>query len=129
MTINNGYGSPLFTQNTIYYDRKDNEICTKKFMGSCYDSSEMNFNYNPKKMFRIKPNSFQQVIEYNGKSDKTLRFSYREFSNNMARSSFTANFTMDLNESNKIGYKGALIEVIKATNSTIKYRVIKNFNK
>lgn len=129
VTINNGYGFPYSTQNTIFYDRDDNEICTKKTMGNCYDSSEMSFEYNPKKIFKIKPNSFQQVIEYNGKSGDTLRFVYREYSNNLARQAFTTNFTMDLNEGNQIGYKGSLIEVIKATNSTIQYRVLKNFNK
>ena len=34
----------------------------------------------------------------------------------------------DLKDSTTIGYKGALIEVLEATNQSIRYRVIRNFN-
>jgi hypothetical protein len=34
----------------------------------------------------------------------------------------------DLSESKIIGYAGARLEVIKATNTGIEYKVIKNFN-
>jgi len=128
VTLNNGYGSPLSRQNHIHYDRKNNEICTQKMLGNCYDSSEMNFTYDPNKRFKIQTNTFQQVIEYNGKSGDTLKFTYREFSDNMARQPYTTDFTMDLSDGNTIGYKGALIEVIKASNSMIEYKLVKNFN-
>jgi len=129
VTLNNSYGSPLSRQNYVYFTPKDNEVCTVKTMGVCYDSSEINFVYDPEKIFRIKSNSFQQIIEYNGKSGSTLKFTYREFSSNMARQAYTSDFTMDLLEGNQIGYKGALLEIISATNSRIEYKVIRNFNK
>lgn len=128
VTINNGYGQPLSQQNYIHYDRKRNQICTQSFMGSCYSTSEMEFTYQAENTFRIKPNSLQQIIEYNGKSGNTLKFTYREFSGNMARQAYTTDFTMDLSEEgNTIGYKGAIIEVIKASNSKIEYKVLRNF--
>ncbi len=35
----------------------------------------------------------------------------------------------DLSESMTIGYKGAQIEIIEATNELIRYKVLRNFNK
>ena len=46
----------------------------------------------------------------------------------MARSAFTANFTMDLNEGDELVYKGAVIKVNAANNKQITYTVLKNFN-
>jgi len=54
--------------------------------------------------------------------------SYREFSDHHARTAFTNTAEYDLSESKIIGYKGALIEVLEATNQHIRYRVLRNFN-
>ena len=53
---------------------------------------------------------------------------YREFSNNNARPAFNNDVEYDLTQSRTIGYKGAQLEVIEATNQHIQYRVIRNFN-
>ena len=58
-----------------------------------------------------------------------INIGYREFSSNSARPAFNNDVEYDLNESKQIGYKGALLEVIKATNQDITYKVLKNFNK
>ena len=71
--------------------------------------------------------SFQQTIEYAGKSGAILRFIYAEFKDNLARDSFTREFQIDLSEGNVLAYKGAVIEVVSATNATITYKVIRNF--
>lgn len=125
--LNNGYGSPLSRQKFIEYVPGENKFCVGLL--NCFNDKEASFKYNPDKTLRIKKNSFQQVIEYNGKSGDTLRFTYREFSGDMARSAFTTDFTMDLKEGNQIGYKGAMIEVLDASNNVIKYKVLRNFNK
>jgi len=54
---------------------------------------------------------------------------YREFSNNLARPAFNNTVEYDLTDSKIIGYRGARIEVIEATNEFRKYKVIQNFNK
>jgi hypothetical protein len=72
--------------------------------------------------------SFQQTLLYSGRVGNKISFSYREFSNQSARTAFTNSAEYDLSESKLIGYKGAQIEVIEATNQTISYRVIRNFN-
>lgn len=71
--------------------------------------------------------SLQQTVIYTGKQDNILKFSYREFSNDMARPAFTTDITYDLNESNIIGYKSFRAEVIQATNTEIRYKIINGF--
>ena len=72
------------------------------------------------------PNYKQEMI-YNGKSGSTLKFIYREISNNTLRAPFTQEVQYDLNESSTIGFKGVRIDVIEATNTKIKYIVISSF--
>ena len=43
--------------------------------------------------FIAKKNSLQQTVIYTGKQDNILKFSYREFSNDMARPAFTTDIT------------------------------------
>lgn len=74
-------------------------------------------------------NSFQQTLIYSGKVGNKINVGYREFSSNIARPAFNNDVEYDLNESKTIGYKGALLEIIDANNQSIKYKVLKNFNK
>lgn len=73
-------------------------------------------------------NSFQQTLIYSGRVGDRIKAGYREFSNNLARPAFNNDVEYDLKESRVIGYKGARIEVLEATNEYIKYKVIQNFN-
>ena len=72
--------------------------------------------------------SFQQTLIYSGKIGNKINVGYREFSNSLARPAFNNNVEYDLGESKTIGYKGAQLEVLDATNQSIRYRVIRNFN-
>jgi hypothetical protein len=127
VTINNGYGQPLSNQNWVKYYPATNEICPS--LGLCYDDPEVEINFIKELSLVINNSAFQQVIEYNGKSGNILKFTYREFTGHMVRQPYTTNFTMDLNDGNSIGYKGALIKVEEANNNLIKYSVTRNFNK
>lgn len=71
---------------------------------------------------------FQQTLLYSGRIGNKINISYREFSNSTARPAFNNDVEYDLSESMTIGYKGAEIEIIEATNRIIKYKVIRNFN-
>lgn len=73
-------------------------------------------------------NSFQQTLIYSGIDGNKINIGYREFSSNIARPAFNNDVEYYLKKSKIIGYKGAKIEVIDATNESIKYRVIRNFN-
>jgi phospholipase/lecithinase/hemolysin len=74
------------------------------------------------------PNSLQQSLIYSGKMANKVKIGYREFSGNLARPAFNNDVEYDLTESSVIGYKGARIQVIEATNEFIRYRVIRSFN-
>jgi len=81
-----------------------------------------------KKETVITNESFRRTLIYSGRVGNKLKISYREFNNNMARAAFNTDVEYDLSESAIIGYAGARIEVIDATNTDIKYKIIKNFN-
>lgn len=71
--------------------------------------------------------SFVQELIYNGRVQDNLRFVYREFSNDLARPAFSQEAHYDLSEGNVLGFKGVRIEVLEATNTFVRYRVLKTF--
>lgn len=73
--------------------------------------------------------SLQQTLLYNGKIGNRITLAYRELQNNLARPAFNNSVEYDLSESAIVGYKGARIEIIKATNTEITYRIISGFQK
>lgn len=72
-------------------------------------------------------NTFQQTIEYGGRSGDILKFTYSEFTDGFARQAFTREFQVDLSQGKVAAYKGAVIEIESATNSSITYKVVRNF--
>ena len=72
--------------------------------------------------------SFQRTLIYSGRIGDKINIGYREFSNDYARPAFNNEVEYDLSESKSIGYKGAELEVIDATNRSITFKVIRNFN-
>lgn len=77
--------------------------------------------------FLYSADSIQQTIEYSGKNGDTLSFLYAEFSGGFAREAFNRTFTIDLSGGNVMAYKGAVIEILEATNAQVKYRVVRAF--
>jgi len=75
----------------------------------------------------LSENSFQQTLLYSGKVGNKVKVGYREFSGPQARPAFSNDVDYDLDVSKVIGYKGARIEIIDATNESITYKVIQNF--
>lgn len=105
----------------------NNEICVITALNAkaCTEKHEAKLT----KIGVAADNSFQQTLIYSGRVGSKINVGYREFSSNLARPAFNNDVEYDLNESKTIGYKGALIEIIKATNQDITYKVLKNFNK
>ncbi|MCL6272268.1 hypothetical protein M3P05_20320 [Sansalvadorimonas sp. 2012CJ34-2] len=104
-----------------------NKICviTVFNVAACGNSNDFEHTQKPIQS----KNSFQQTLIYSGIIGNKINIGYREFSSNMARPAFNNDVEYDLTKSKIIGYKGAKIEIVDATNELIKYRVIKNFNK
>jgi len=78
----------------------------------------------------MREDSFKYIALYQGKKGNSIKISFREFKDNMARPAFTQDIDYELNEigSTIVGFKGLRIEVIKASNIDIKYKVLKDYN-
>src|SRR5690606_27655124 len=75
-----------------------------------------------------KVKNYSRQLFYNGKAGNTLKFTYREFIDDMARPAFTQDLQYDLSESNIIGFDGLRIEIIQANNTSITYKILSDFN-
>ena len=113
--------------NTLEYKPKTNEVCLDDMWSGCFDTSFGSISFEAHG-FCSDPNSYQQIIEYNGKAGDVLNFTYREFNQHRINAPYTTNFTMDQKDGDTVTYKGALLKVIEATNQKIDYVVVRNFN-
>lgn len=71
---------------------------------------------------------FRQEFIYNGKVGNSLKFIYREFTNDYARPAFMQELQYDISESNVIGFKGLRIAIINVNNTSITYKVVNHFD-
>jgi hypothetical protein len=111
---------------SIMAKRNPNALCVVTVFNAAVCTDTNAFERTTKPV--LSQDSFQQTLIYSGKVGNKINIGYREYSGNLARPAFNNNVEYDLAESRTIGYKGALIEVIEATNQHIKYKVIRNFN-
>lgn len=107
-------------------DSSKNEVCMSFSTGTDFCENHKQFTY--KKVNVTNQDGFQQTLIYNGKVGNKINIGYREYNDDMARPAFSNNAEYDLSRSTVIRYKGAVIEVLQATNQHIKYKVISNFN-
>ncbi|HEU4460107.1 MAG TPA: hypothetical protein VFR90_13375 [Methylibium sp.] len=75
---------------------------------------------------RKQPN-FRQELLYGGRVGNQIKLTYREFSDDFVRPGFAQEAQYDLGADQTIGFKGARIQVLEATNTTLKYKVLKSF--
>jgi hypothetical protein len=69
--------------------------------------------------------SMKKEITYSGKSGNVIKLMYREYADDMARSALYQDLSYDLLESRLIVFKGLQVEIIEATNSGIRFKVVK----
>lgn len=106
--------------------KRENKICGISIFNAFLCSTHG--NYSRVKRPIASANTFQQSIIYSGKVGNRIKFGYREFSGNTARPAFNNDVDYDLNDSKIVGYKGARIEIVEATNESIRYKLLSNFN-
>jgi len=72
------------------------------------------------------PKNFKQVILYTGATGDTLRLSYREFSNNMARPAFTEELTIPLSKQfpQDVAVKDVRIRIHKIDGLGLTYEIL-----
>ncbi len=108
---------------------------------SLKDEKDIKFNLNGHAVMTPKPApvltktqvtdferpGFRQELIYNGRSGDTLKFLYREYTSDTLRAPFSQEVQYDLKEASTIGFKGVRIQIIDATNTRLKYRVLSSF--
>lgn len=81
-------------------------------------------------------NSFKRELVYSGITQNTVSILYREFdyvydkyrNGHYARPAFNQELKYDLSQGDTIGFKGARFRIIKATNTGIRYEVLKHLD-
>ena len=122
------FGS-LYTNGPTNLTRKatytDKGLCLELTLpNECVADSILPANY----IDLSQPNVKQQLI-YNGRVGDYVKFLYREVSEGAyLRQPFTQEIQYDLNEGKIIGFKGARIEILSATNRQIDYKVLQHFS-
>lgn len=71
---------------------------------------------------------FKRELVYSGVAQNTVAILYREFVEDMAKPAFYQELRYDLSQGNVIGYKGARFQVIKAGNTSIRYKVLQHLD-
>ena len=69
---------------------------------------------------------FKKELIYMGGSATSITLMYREFINDMARPAFSQELKYEIAQDPMIGYKEARFEILKATNSSIKFKILRN---
>lgn len=68
---------------------------------------------------------FRRELVFSGVSKGTVSLLYREYQDDLARPAFSQELSYDLAEGDEIGFRGARFKVLKATNTSIRYVVLK----
>jgi len=124
-SIYTGNGSSASSSASLRINKNNGEACILRSGDLTICSKEA--QYRREKEQRFTSSNFRKTLIYSGRVGDKIRLSYREFSNGMARDAFTNEVEYDFSNGSKIGYSSAEIEIISATNTLIKYRVISNF--
>jgi hypothetical protein len=134
----------LYTSNYDLYSKTDNStygIAIPKAGGKAitfYNSgasitfdkySKIPIEYKTELTPIPKKEYLKQEFIYNGKVGNAIKFTYREFVDDLARPAFTQDLQYDLTESKIIGFRGLRIEIVSATNIKIEYKVLTHFDK
>lgn len=87
-------------------------------------AGEIEFSKSIKKEIAyIKDKNIKWALYYSGTDGNSIKLSYKEFIDDFTRPVFTQELTYDKTQ-NKIRYKNIQIEVLKADNDAIEYKII-----
>lgn len=100
-----------------------------QFLGESHlNFSDITADYYEEREVRFRSQeAFQRQLIYTGRNGNQIFITYREFENDLARPAFTQKLTFDLGAGKIVGFKGARLEILGASNTNITYRLIQNF--
>jgi hypothetical protein len=84
-----------------------------------------NIQIKPTECTSVGINGFRRELVYSGSSKDGIQILYREYLDDKARPAFSQQLTYDLASGAEIGFGGARLKVIEATNVGIKFVVLK----
>ncbi|MEX2409750.1 MAG: hypothetical protein WD607_00020 [Candidatus Paceibacterota bacterium] len=127
------YGTVNFPGILLNDQNKDGKLDRIKdisSMNSSWRNLQSKVTYEKAESIPTQSGGFKLELVYQGLTDNQIKVLYREYNNNIARPAFTQNveYELDDNGMGLIAFKGARIEVLEASSSEIKYRVIKGFD-
>ena len=123
---NGGIRSDGQTLRRVALIKNSTALCVQTFTSKIYCEDKHPFERT--KTIVLDADRLQRTLLYGGRVGNKINLSYREFNDNYARAAFSGTAEYDLSESKIVGYKGAQIEVLEATNQLIRYKVLRNFN-
>jgi hypothetical protein len=127
-----GFRATLAKNEPVVYDLEGRVYLYSKDEGnktaclSRTNCGELDYSLDQSSSFER--SAFHRTLIYSGRIGNRITLGYREFSNDSARPAFNNDVAYDLSESKILGYKGARLEVIQATNTEITYKVLSVFN-
>lgn len=83
--------------------------------------------YTEKKIIEEYDYYFEQLILFTGIEGDVLKFTYREFQNDLARPDFTVDVSYDMKKDKILRFRNCAFEVLDYDNQCIKYRLLSGF--
>lgn len=80
--------------------------------------------FEPMQRVTADETAFRAQLIYSGVDGNTLNAVYREFAGDLIRPAFTQELQYDLSASSEIGYRSVRIDVVEASNATVRFRVL-----
>ncbi|KLN95760.1 hypothetical protein [Moellerella wisconsensis] len=115
-----------WTSLLVKKEGKTNEICVVSDLkvAVCSDDAQI------EKLTLNDPdsNSFEQALIFNGVNEDKVDISYQQIGSNIKNQNFGNNIQYNLKKSPIISYKGAQLEVLNSTDTSLTYKVISNFS-
>lgn len=139
-------GKPAFcTQRKVYYDPLVGptsiacfyesqpgflgSVSTTPGMVTMSKDLQVPVTYSKREDIFPKPNSFKNELLFQGKNGSNIKFSYREYVNDLARPAYFQDVTYDLSTlPTIITFRTVKLEVIEVNNNGMKYKVLSPFH-
>lgn len=84
-------------------------------------------DYKKEQVTKDDSDAYEQSLIYTGSDGTILKFTYREFINDMARAAFTIDATYNTSKDKILRFKSVVLEVIDFDNQSITYKLISGF--
>jgi hypothetical protein len=96
-----------------------------------YQTQPLSIPYTLTDAVKVGENSFRYQLLYQGLDGRTVRLTYRGYTNDLARPAFQQDLTYTLEQNGRptdVSFRGLQMTILRADNNGITYRVRRGFN-